>query len=96
MIKIKNKIIPFGSYIAVTIWPFIFYRKLNKNTINHENIHGRQQLELLIIPFYIIYIFEAIFKGYKKISFEVEAYDNENDPDYLKNRKMFAMWRKKN
>jgi hypothetical protein len=57
------------------------------------NIHGKkQQIELLIIPFYIIYL-EAIFKGYKNISFEKEAYRKEQDFDYLKRRKIFAMWR---
>jgi len=96
MIKIKNKIIPFRGFSAITIYPFIFYKKdpLSKQTIRHENIHGRQQLELLIIVFYIIYLFEAITKGYKNISFEIEANKYEDDINYLKNRKPFAMWRK--
>jgi hypothetical protein len=51
-----------------------------------------KQIELLIIPFYIIYLIEAI-KGYKNISFK-EAYRKEQDFDYLKRRKIFAMWRK--
>jgi hypothetical protein len=46
-----------------------------------------EQIELLIIPFYIIYLIEAIFKGYKNISFEKEAYRKEQDFDYLKRRK---------
>jgi hypothetical protein len=98
MIWIKNRLIPFDGYKAITIFPFVFYKgsKPTLKTINHENIHGKQQIELLIIPFYIIYLIEAIFKGYKNISFEKEAYRKEQDFDYLKRRKIFAMWRKNN
>ena len=61
----------------------------NKQTINHEKIHWAQQMEWLIIPFYIRYFIEWIFKGYRQISFEVEAYDNDQNPDYLKTRRRF-------
>ena len=93
---IYNKIIPFKGYKAIAMWPFIFARKkLSEIDINHEKIHGKQQLELLIIPFYIIYFIEWIFKGYKQISFEKEAYKNQEDMNYLEwRRKPFAMWRK--
>ena len=92
---IYNKIIPFKGFDAITLWPFIFAREqLTDIVINHENIHGRQQLELLIIPFYIIYLIEWIFKGYKNISFEKEAYSNQYNLEYLKDRKWYAMWRK--
>lgn len=94
---IYNKIIPFKGFKAITIWPFIFVRKecsFNEVDLNHENIHGKQQKELLLIFFYLIYLIEWIFKGYKNISFEKEAYSNENNLDYLKNRKPYAMWRK--
>ncbi len=94
MVLIYNNIIPFKGFKAITIWPFIFARcKMSEIDINHENIHGRQQLELLIIPFYIIYLIEWIFKGYRNISFEKEAYDNEDNLDYLKTRKWFAQWK---
>lgn len=94
---IYNKLIPFKGYKAITIWPFIFIRKdcsFNSTDFNHERIHLRQQLELLVIPFYIIYFIEWIFKGYKNISFEKEAYTYEEDLGYLKRRKIFAQWRK--
>ena len=88
---IYNKIIPFKKYKAITLWPFIFARDpLNKIDINHEKIHGKQQLELLIIFFYLIYVVEWIFKKYRNISFEREAYINEKNLDYLKSRKHFA------
>ena len=45
---IINKLIPMKGYIAMTVYPFIFARKeLDKYTLNHENIHGEQQKELL-------------------------------------------------
>lgn len=94
MIIIKNKILPFKGYKAVTIWPFIFCRgELTDIDVNHEKIHGRQQLELLIILFYIIYGIEYIIKSYRKISFEKEAYTHQNNLDYLKTRKLYAQWR---
>jgi len=95
MIKIINNVIPFKGFSAMTIWPFLFCRKEpTPSTINHENIHARQQLECLLIPFYLIYFVEWIFKGYKNISFEKEAYSNQSNKDYLHSRKLFNMWRK--
>ena len=95
MIIIKNKIIPFKGFKAVTIWPFIFIRsELNHVDLNHEYIHGRQQLELFIILFYIIYGIEAIFKKYRDISFEKEAYRYEGDLSYLRHRSWWAQWKK--
>lgn len=89
---IYNNIIPFKRFKAITIWPFIFTREkeLTNIDINHEKIHGKQQLELLIIIFYIWYLVEWIIKGYKNISFEREAYLYECDLDYLKNRRLFS------
>jgi hypothetical protein len=63
--------------------------------INHERIHLRQQLELLILPFFIWYFLEFFIRwmqyknrnlAYRNISFEREAYVNELNPDYLKKR----------
>lgn len=94
MIFVKNKIIPFGRFNAITLYPFVFYKgNMNATTKRHEEIHGAQQKELLLIFFYLIYFFEWIIKGYRGISFEKEAYNNENDPEYLKTRKHFAQWR---
>ena len=94
---IFNDIIPFKGYKAMAIWPFIFVRNdiksLSSVDINHEKIHLAQQLELFIIPFYLIYLIEWIIKGYRNISFEKEAYSNEHNLDYLKNRKHFSMWK---
>lgn len=90
---VRNSIIPFKGYKAITIWPFIFVREecsFDEVDLNHENIHGKQQLELLIIFFYLIYLVEWIIKGYRNISFEREAYGNEDNLNYLKTRKYYA------
>lgn len=92
---IFNNWIPFKGYKAIALWPFIFIRNdiksLNSIDINHKKIHLRQQIELLVIPFYIIYLIEWL--SYKNISFEKEAYSNENNLDYLKTRKLYNQWR---
>lgn len=94
-------LIPKG-YVGITIFPFILLKnkedKQNWTLINHERIHLRQQLELLILPFFIWYFMEFLIRwlqyknfhcGYRNISFEREAYQNEKDKTYLENRKSF-------
>lgn len=54
MKKIINHFIPYEDFIAMTVWPFIFVRSELKYLFddvgeNHENIHGRQQVEMLIV-----------------------------------------------
>lgn len=89
---IKTNILP-KDVIAITIFPFIFTRSKDEVTINHERIHLRQQCEMLIVFFFLWYLIEAIAKGYRNISFEKEAYANEKDLNYFKNRRAYA-WRK--
>ena len=89
-----------GSFRGITIFPFIILRdkktKNNKTVINHEKIHLRQQMELLVIPFFILYIGEWFIRlfmegnAYRNISFEREAYDNDDNLEYLKNRKWYS------
>jgi hypothetical protein len=78
---------------GLAFWPFIFISSktiIDDELINHERIHLRQQLEMLIIPFYIWYLIELYTKGYMNISFEKEAYANEKNLTYLKKRRIFA------
>jgi hypothetical protein len=96
MIIIKNKIFPFGNFKAITLWPFIFAKEhLTDVDICHEKTHGKQQLECLIIGFYVLYILFWIYsmvkvRNYKVIPFEAEAYFNEHNIFYYKFRKYFA------
>lgn len=95
---------------GIALFPFIFIRKKYKNVqkwmevtkeklIQHETIHIHQQIEMLIIPFYIWYLSEWLVKfikykdarkAYKLISFEREAKIFENSKDYLKFRKPYS------
>lgn len=103
MILIVFKYFTPKGFRGLTFYPFVFLAdkddKLNEVFINHERIHIRQQLELLIVPFYLWYITEYLFrliqygdrkKAYYAISFEKEAYANEKDLAYLKTR---SFWR---
>lgn len=104
MIIVKNKIIPFGSYTTINLFGILFTKSdyLSPITINHERIHTKQMLELLIIGYYLWYIIEYIIvrfchkkqnDAYHDISFEEEAYNNDNNLHYLDNRKHFAWWK---
>ena len=50
---IYNDIIPLKGFQAITILPFIFarkkYKELAEHVVNHESIHLRQQLEVLVV-----------------------------------------------
>lgn len=87
---------------AMALFPFILFKKESFRhdlvLINHEKIHLKQQLELLIIPFYILYFFNYLinliryknhYLAYFNISFEREAYQYESDLSYLKKRKFY-------
>ena len=86
----------------MTVFPFIFLKnadcKEDKVLVFHERIHIRQQIELLILPFFVIYFVEFLVrlmiernaqKAYRNISFEREAHANDTDFDYLKKRKVW-------
>jgi hypothetical protein len=82
-----------GSARAMAFFPFIILASdanSDEELINHERIHLRQQLELLVIPFYIWYLIEFYTKGYYNVSFEREAYENDHNLNYLKSRKLFS------
>lgn len=87
----------------MALFPFILIRDKgmvdDAVLINHERIHLRQQAELLVIPFYVLYLLNYLFnlfvyrnhhKAYMRIVFEREAYANEADTAYLKHRKWQA------
>lgn len=91
------------KFTGRALWPFILLRekalKEDLVLINHEKIHLRQQLEMLVLPFYIWYGAEYFFRliqykqhhlAYRNISFEREAYGNEKGLDYVSKRKIFA------
>ncbi len=90
------------DYVGLSLWPFIILKEIRLREdavlINHERIHLKQQLEMLILPFYLLYIMEWLlrtliyrdsYKAYQNISFEREAYQNEDNLAYLNKRKPF-------
>lgn len=102
----KIIIAPFLKVSAMALFPFILIKEKGMAgdavLINHERIHLRQQAELLVIPFYLLYLLNYLFnllmyrshhKAYIHIVFEREAYANETNIDYLKQRKWQA-WRR--
>lgn len=97
--KLLDKLSIFMTIDGITLYPYIILRAVkwrkDGKIINHESIHIKQQEELLVLPFYILYgvewlikfaIYRDAKKAYKNISFEREAYDNEKNEDYLKDR----------
>ena len=101
MVFISKYLVPNG-YTGITLYPFVFLKhKTLKNNIvllNHEKIHLKQQIEMLVLPFYIWYGFEFVLRfiqlknwhaAYKNISFEREAYLNEKNLQYLNDRRFW-------
>ena len=102
MILYSKYLVPKG-FSGISIFPFVFinekHLKANTIFINHEFIHLRQQLELLVLPFYLFYSLEFLVRliqyknwnmAYKNISFEREAYANELNLVYLKHRRFWS------
>lgn len=98
---IHNNIIPFGRYRAINLFGVLFTKNktLSGKAINHESIHTEQMKEMGYIFFYLWYGIEYVLirlfhrkqgDAYHDVSFEEEAYANENDLAYSQYRKPFA------
>ena len=84
---------------AISLSGLVFCRGYASDKLRrHETIHFQQQLELLIIPFYILYLvyFLLAYKkygsgnaAYHAIPFEKEAYGKQLMLDYLPKRKRY-------
>ena len=49
MITIKNRLIPFSGFAALTLWPFVFVRQdLSERGRRHEGTHLAQELEVMM------------------------------------------------
>jgi len=99
---IRNRYLPFRGFNAINLFGVIFVRpqvEMNPYLLNHERIHTRQMLEMLIVGFYLWYFFEWLVRllqrgnAYRHISLEREAYAHERDLQYLQQRKPFAWWK---
>lgn len=107
MIRINSrfwvKVLTLGFASAIALYPFVFIKSKDlwedRVLVNHEMIHLRQQIEMLILFFYMFYVMEFLvrliryrsrYEAYRNISFEREAFSNGADPRYLRNRKFWA------
>lgn len=100
-VTVAKYLIPKG-FAGLTVFPFIILRD-RKNISNpiimqHEKIHIRQQMELLVLPFFIWYGIEYFIRilqykdkhtAYRNISFEREAYANESKEYFLRKRRFW-------
>lgn len=54
------------NYVGIALWPFIIVKykalKEDKVLINHERIHLRQQVEMVVVFFFLWYVIEWFFK----------------------------------
>ena len=113
---IYNKYLPIKGFKAINLFGVLFVKnnaKIDDVTINHEAIHSKQFIELMILfavatvfirwwmplfsPlfFYAWYVIEWLIRlpkgnAYKNISFEREAYANDDNLTYLETRRRFA------
>ena len=113
---IRNPFFPFPGYKCINLFGILFVKsnaKIDDVTINHEAIHSRQFVELMVLfaaatvfirwwlpvfapfAFYVWYIVEWLIRlpkgnAYRNISFEREAYDNQDNLSYLKSRRPFV------
>lgn len=97
-----TKYITFGFASAITLFPFVLVNppaRISKCLVRHERIHLCQQIELLVLPFFLIYSLEYLLRylyfkshnlAYRNISFEREAYSHENEVYYLQKRKPYC------
>jgi hypothetical protein len=102
MIVVVFKYLVPKGFRGFTFFPFVFLtdkKDKHPEVLNHERIHIRQQLELLVIPFFIWYGIEFLIRlvqyrnrreAYYNISFEREAYVKEKDLNYLKKRSFLS------
>ena len=99
---VRSSWFPFKGYAAITLVWWLIVREgvaITSRLINHEEIHSEQQKEMLILFFFLWYGLEFLFrliqyrnwnKAYRNISFEREAYANQDNIAYLGSRKHFA------
>jgi hypothetical protein len=92
------KILP---YEAMVLYPFLLYKTkpIDPVTLNHERIHFDQIKRDTLIGFYLVYVYEYLlnrlnglshYESYFSISYEIEAYENQHNPDYKVKERNYA------
>lgn len=98
---VSKYLVPKG-FGGLTIFPFIVMRRKEQSGnavfVNHEKIHLRQQMELMVVVFFVWYGLEFLWRllqfkdrhlAYRNICFEREAYAKEQDLQYLRERRVW-------
>ena len=90
--------------MGITFYPFLLVRedtRTHEELIRHETIHIKQQVELLIIGAWLLYLYEYLYAKYGKkldtrqayyyTALEQEAHRNAMNVEYLNTRKPYAV-----
>lgn len=85
LLVVRTDLVKLFGISGIMLFPFCFVKKdASDRTIRHEKIHLKQALNLLVIPFYLLYLLEWLRclllygkKAYYYICFEQEAYRND-------------------
>jgi hypothetical protein len=92
----------FKYYTGLSFFIFIWISRLEKDEerlVRHEKIHFRQQIELLFVFHWLLYIYFYIvarlyghhhYIAYRYNPFELEAYRHDPDQRYLITRKPYS------
>jgi len=82
---IINGFLPFKPYQAMAFRNFIFVRNdvtITKTLIAHELVHVHQYRRDGLIKFLFTWLTQFLFRGYKNISYEKEAYAKQYYTQY--------------
>ncbi len=102
---IYNSLIPFDGFKCINLFGVLLVRNgctMRSEDYNHEAIHTAQMREMLYIFFYLAYVAEWLYhlfrlrdgkEAYRRISFEREAYENQNNSGYLKVRRHYEQYK---
>lgn len=92
----------FNYYTGLSFFVFIWItRQPHDQTqlVRHEKIHFWQQVEMLFIFHWLLYVFfyllgrmggQCHYIAYRYNPFELEAFSNDRDENYLRKRRPFA------
>jgi hypothetical protein len=107
MFKIKYILPKWSPFLGIALIKWVLFKKgsqdrIKEKHVTHELIHLVQQKEMYYIPFFLWYFVEFVVrfvlylgnfvKAYENISFEREAYINQDNPYYLEKRGKFNWW----
>jgi hypothetical protein len=92
----------FNYYTGLSFFIFVWISRLDEDEVRlmrHETIHFWQQVEMFFIFHWMFYAFfyllarargQCHYIAYRYNPFEIEAFNNDPDEEYLKKRRPFA------